>query len=305
MACLGSVLYDPGTAATKATSSLLAMTALDTTNARITFTAPANGIVLVRIRVAGKGAVSCPMVLLGVLDGSTVKGRQACASMVRGIGSAGLVQREAAFLVTGLTPTSSYTWDAAYGIEFAVASTQLGWGGPNDTSASNAYGALSYEIWETANLLAGTMYDPSTAASAATTAASAVAALDTTNLRLAFTTNASGAGSTSVLVRLRSMINGAAAQAQVLLGVLDGSTIMGRCAPQGAFTDSGTLLATDHQVIESLFVVSGLAASTAYTWDAAYGTETVQASSAIRWGGPDDTTQDNAYGGFDFSIWAA
>jgi hypothetical protein len=50
MALLAGVAYDPAAAVTKATSAALAMTAFDTTNLRVTFTAPANGKVLVRIR---------------------------------------------------------------------------------------------------------------------------------------------------------------------------------------------------------------------------------------------------------------
>lgn len=41
MPCLGSKLYDPVAAVTKATTGSLAMTALDTTNLRIALTAPA------------------------------------------------------------------------------------------------------------------------------------------------------------------------------------------------------------------------------------------------------------------------
>jgi hypothetical protein len=50
MALPAGVAYDPAAAVTKATSAALAMTAFDTTNLRVTFTAPANGKVLVRIR---------------------------------------------------------------------------------------------------------------------------------------------------------------------------------------------------------------------------------------------------------------
>ena len=53
------------------------------------------------------------------------------------------------------------------------------------------------------------------------------------------------------------------------------------------------------------FVVGGLTPGAALTWDAAVATETAVASSALRWGGPNDTTQDNAYGGFAYEIWTA
>lgn len=276
------------------------MTALDTTNARITFTAPANGNVLVRIQVSQKGATTNPMVLLGVLDGATVKGRQACAAG-RQSGSAGLMRHAASFLVTGLTAGQSYTWDAAYGVEFAVASTQLGWGGPNNTTANDAYGGLVYEIWETQNLLAGTMYDPSTAVTKATSAAIAMTALDTTNLRLTFTAPSGG----RVYVRLASMMSGSATTGwSVFLGALDGATVKGRTIGMGGYTNSGTIAATDHFPLDSTFVVSGLTAGTSYTWDAAYGCESAVASTNLKYGGPNNTTQDDAYGGFAFEIWS-
>jgi hypothetical protein len=92
---------------------------------------------------------------------------------------------------------------------------------------------------------------------------------------------------------------------QVFLGVLDGSTVKGRAAPAGGNSNSGTVAASDHQVVESLFVVSGLTASTAYTWDAAYAVETSQTSSNLQYGGPNDTTTNNAWGGFAYEIWKA
>src|SRR6266513_1245487 len=114
MACLGSVLYDPAVVATKATDTLLAMTAFDPTNLRITFTAPANGTGLVRISIPCKGATTHPMTLLGVLDGATVRGRQAPLAIGKQQAVAGgLIPHEAVFLVAGLTPGQSYTWDAA------------------------------------------------------------------------------------------------------------------------------------------------------------------------------------------------
>ena len=60
MALLAAVNYDPGAAVTKATSSNLAMTAIDTTHLSLTFTAPANGTVRVRIRCVLSGATTMP-----------------------------------------------------------------------------------------------------------------------------------------------------------------------------------------------------------------------------------------------------
>lgn len=151
MGLLAGTLYDPSTAVNKVTTAALAMTALDTTNLRLTFTAPANGIVLVRLKGVIHGATTFPQILLGVLDGSTVKGRAAPRASVGGTNLAtSFMVAESLFLVTGLTPSTSYTWDAAYGVETLVASTGLKYGGPNDTTGNNAWGGFTYEIWNTA-----------------------------------------------------------------------------------------------------------------------------------------------------------
>ena len=151
MALLGARTYDPAVAVTKATTALLAMTALDTTNLRIAFTAPANGMVLVRLQGTLHGAATFPQILLGVLEGATVKGRVAPAGMVNGnLAATTFLTVEALFVVTGLTPSASLTWDAAYGVETIVASTGLKYGGPNDTTVNNAFGAFLFEVWTTA-----------------------------------------------------------------------------------------------------------------------------------------------------------
>jgi hypothetical protein len=46
-----------------------------------------------------------------------------------------------------LTPGASLSWDAAYGVDIAVASSNINYGGPNDTTASNAWGGFAYEVW--------------------------------------------------------------------------------------------------------------------------------------------------------------
>ena len=305
MAVLGSVLYDPATAATASTASLLAMTAFDTANARVTFTAPANGTVLVKVRVTRKGATTAAQVLLGVLDGATVRGRQVPITVARSLTASVLGTAESVFLVTGLTPSTSYSFDAAYGVETVVAATQFGWGGPNNTTANDAYGALAMEVWETTDLLGGVHYDPGTAVSKATSATLAMTAMDTANLRLTFTTAASGAGSTRVAVRLRGCVHGGTATPGIMLGVLDSATVRMRQAPYILSGQSATGAATDMYVVEAFAVISGLSASTSYTWDAAYGVELVVASSAIKYGGPNNTTANDAFGGFSFEVWKA
>ena len=148
MACLGAVLYDPSTAVTKGTAAS-AMAAFDTTNARITFTVPASGRVLVRIVCVVHGATTFSTILLGVLEGSTVKGRVSPIGGLKTTAVAtGMVTQEATFVVPGLTPSASLTWDAAFGIETFVTSSLIKYGGPNNTTANDAFGALQFEIWE-------------------------------------------------------------------------------------------------------------------------------------------------------------
>jgi len=140
-------LYDPATAVSKSTASLLAMTALDTTNLRITFTAPAWGYVLVKLAGTLHGATTYPQILLGVLDGSTVRGRVPPVLGGGNLAATTLMRAESVFAVGGLTPGTQYTWDAAYGVETIVASTGLKYGGPNNTTANDAFGGFQFEIW--------------------------------------------------------------------------------------------------------------------------------------------------------------
>jgi hypothetical protein len=148
-------------------------------------------------------------------------------------------------------------------------------------------------------LLAGTLYDPAAAVSKSTTADLAMTAIDTTNLRLAFTAPPSG----KVLVRLSGTLHGAATFPQILLGVLQSSTVIGRVSPEGK--PNGNLAATTFLTVTGLFVVTGLTPGSTYTWDAAYGVETPVASTGLKYGGPNNTTTNNAFGGFAFEVWAA
>jgi hypothetical protein len=59
-----------------------------------------------------------------------------------------MVTQEATFVVPGLTPAASLTWDAAWGIETFVASSLIKYGGPDNATVNNAFGALQFEIWE-------------------------------------------------------------------------------------------------------------------------------------------------------------
>jgi hypothetical protein len=146
---LAGTLYDPATAVSKSTASLLAMTALDTTNLRLTFTAPASGKVMVRMAGCVHGATTFPTILFGVLEGATVRGRHSPIGGLKTTAVAtAMVTQESVFLVSGLTPGNNYTFDAAYGVETIVASTGLKYGGPNNATANDAFGGFVFEIWD-------------------------------------------------------------------------------------------------------------------------------------------------------------
>lgn len=148
MACLGSRVYDPTVAVTKSTAAALAMTALDTTNLRITFNAPSSGRVLVRLAGSVHGATTYPSILLGVLEGATVICRLDPNGALKNTAVAtALVRHEASCVIEGLVSGQSKTWDAAYGVETLVAATGIKFGGPNNAIANDAFGAFIFEVW--------------------------------------------------------------------------------------------------------------------------------------------------------------
>lgn len=141
--------YDPASVVTANTTAALALTALDTTNLRLTFTVPSSGVVMVRMQCVVHGATTFPSILLGVLEGSTVKGRVAPIGGLKTTAVAtAMVTQEAVFLVTGLTPLTQLVWDAAYGVETLVAATGIKYGGPNNSTANDAFGGFCFEIWK-------------------------------------------------------------------------------------------------------------------------------------------------------------
>lgn len=153
MNLLGAKLYDPAGAVSKVTTSLLAMTALDTTNLRVTVTVPAHGMLLFRLRCTHHGATTNGQHLLGVLNGSTVVGRVSSLPQLLGTAIATTqILLRAEFVKTGLTPGST-NFDAAYGVEIvSSASGAIKYGGPNDTTTNNAFGAFCFEVWDPAPL---------------------------------------------------------------------------------------------------------------------------------------------------------
>lgn len=148
MNLLKAALYDPAGAVSKATSSLLAMTAFDTTNLRLAITVPAHGMVRFRLRCVITGATTVPTIFLGVLNGATVVGR-----VIPQFGpfTANATTQDfhcdAEFTATGLTP-GAMNVDAAYGVEVVVAATNIKYGGPNNTTTNDAWGAFVFEAWD-------------------------------------------------------------------------------------------------------------------------------------------------------------
>lgn len=148
MGLLGAINYDPATAASVVTTTATAMTALSTANLRLTFTVPSNGAVLVRMRGIIHGGTIVPVILFGVLEGSTVRGRQAPDIEQAGtLAATTMVPYSAQFVVTGLTPGASLTWDAAMGVETVASGTALKFGGPDNATANNAFGGFCFELY--------------------------------------------------------------------------------------------------------------------------------------------------------------
>lgn len=171
MNLLAGTLYDPAVAVSEATTALLAMTALDTTNLRLTFTAPPSGRVFVRIRGGCiHGATTFPQILVGCIESSpnagTVRGRM--PPQGGGFNGTALATTQhpvaVEYVVAGLTPGQVYVWDAAYGVEVVLASTGWKYGGPNNTTGNDAFGGISFEVWDPSPI-----YTPNAGAAPATT----------------------------------------------------------------------------------------------------------------------------------------
>jgi hypothetical protein len=298
MALLASAAYDPAAAVTESTTALLAMTAMDTTNLRLTFNAPANGRVLTRLRLPYHGATPFAQVLLGILESATVKSR---VVPMGGITNTALATShlalEALTVVPGLTPGAALTWDAAYGVEVVSGAGGLKYGGPNDAVTNNAFGSCCFEVYDAPNCLGAVLYDPAVAVSKATSALIAMTAFDTTNARISFV-----AQTTKVLWRIKTNYSGATTYPQVQLGILDGAAVAARSQPIGGIP--GTNLATTNVGIEACGVITGLTKGTTYNYDAAYSVDLILAATNIHYGGPNNTTGNDAWGALAFEIWA-
>ena len=299
MSILAGTNYDPAVAVSKGTTAAQAMTAIDTTNLRLTFTAPANGTVLVRMGACVHGATTFPQLLMGVMSGATVVARVAPMGNNTDSLATTRLPLEAQFVISGLTPGNSYTWDAAWGVETGVAATGLKYGGPNDTTTDNAYGGFYFEVWEAGNCLGAVLYDPVAAVTKVLTSLLAMTAFNTSTARITFTAPASG----KILWVVRACQEGSTTFGSPLLGVLDGSTVKGRQYPRSDRT--GTGLATTHVMREASAVVTGLTPGNSYSYDAAYGCEVIAGAGGYKYGGPDNGTSDDAFGALQFEIWAA
>lgn len=305
MGLLSGVRYDPSTAANVSTASLSAMAVLDATNLTLpSFNAPANGFVIVRITVTCTGATTLPQVLLGVMQHS---GGAVIARKVPQVGGSAAIatihaQKTAIFPVTGLTPAAAQTWDAGFAVQQAVASTTLNWGGPNDTTTNNAWGAACVEAWDTQKLLGCVWYDPAAAASKVGTSLLAMTALDTTNLRCTFTAPASG----KILVRCHGgAVTGSTTTGSWHIGILEGATVVGRVSPLMVKDQTNTLASTDNMSLDGSFIVTGVSGGS-HSYDLAVGVDVVAgASGAFKWGGPNNASGGNAWGGVGIEVWDA
>jgi hypothetical protein len=149
MSLLAAKNYDPATAVTVSLSTLTAMTALDTTNLRLNFTAPVSGNVLVRMK-CGLYVTSYPVpaLLFGVMEGATIKARGIPMGLFTNYSSgASYWGLEWTVAITGLTAGAPLTWDAAMAVKYSGSSATLRYGGPSDTNIASAFGAFQFEVW--------------------------------------------------------------------------------------------------------------------------------------------------------------
>lgn len=146
MGLIARAHYDPAAAVTKATTALLAMTALDTANLRLTFT-PTKSMVLVRLAGTLHGAATLPQIQMGVMSGASVLGKAPPMTGGGNLAATSMIRAETSFTLA-VTPGVAQTWDAAYCVETLVASSGLKYGGANNAVANDSFGGFSFEVYE-------------------------------------------------------------------------------------------------------------------------------------------------------------
>ena len=148
MQLIDSILYDPDAAVTKATDTLSVMTALDTTNLRLTFRVPASGKVHVVLRGCIHGSSTWAGTLLGVLSGTVLVGRQPSLRTGASVVTTAMAVAHAEFTVDA-TPGETVTWDAAYAVQVVAASSAIKYGGSKTSVAGNdSFGGFLFEVWD-------------------------------------------------------------------------------------------------------------------------------------------------------------
>ncbi len=131
---LGFKAYAAGSDSTLHTQSTNTLTAMDTTNARVTFTAPASGNVLVSISIL----ISIPAsgdTYIGLLESSTTVGSN-YAMATNAAAQAPAFRFSGQFYITGIS-AGSHSYDLAHRV---TANSTVSYTGPN-------YGQLIMEVW--------------------------------------------------------------------------------------------------------------------------------------------------------------
>jgi hypothetical protein len=133
-ALLAITIYRPGSSTFKSTTSTTSVD-VDATNLAVTFTAPASGIVIARWSALAKGPTTVSY-YWQVRDGSTVKDWQRVCDN-------GTDRRfySVPFYVSGLTPTTSYTFKWGHAVDSGTGELAFGPGTTN-------IGPGIMEIWE-------------------------------------------------------------------------------------------------------------------------------------------------------------
>jgi hypothetical protein len=156
----------------KATTAGSVLAAFDTTNLRLTGTVPPSGKIYWKIKSALHGAATYPQCLLGVLSGASVVARAPVMMAGGNLAATTICAIWAEGIITG-TPGAAFTYDAAWACETGVASTGIKYGGPNDTTVNNAFGGISFELWDCCPV-----WTPSSGAAPTTTVSQRIDTID-------------------------------------------------------------------------------------------------------------------------------